>query len=114
MAVKIKDHLESGKPLSVFSDKSDGTYHGLNQEMRFLSAKPVIYAANISEEYLINQHPDITIISKIAKSENAEIVQISAQIESDLNQINDVERNDYMELLGNPIMPICSGIKILL
>jgi GTP-binding protein YchF len=100
MAVKIKDHLENGSPLAIFPDKLGVTYQGLNQEMRFLSAKPVIYAANIGEEYLINQHPDLTVIRKIAKSENAEVVQISAQIESDLNQINDAERNDYMELSG--------------
>jgi len=100
MAVKIKEHLETGHPLAVFQSKDDSCYQGLNQELRFLSAKPVIYAANIGEEYLNSQHPDLTMIRKIAGAESAEVVQISAQIESDLNQINQDERADYMEMSG--------------
>ena len=99
-AVKIKEHLENGDPLAIFPGKDDSSYLKLNQELRFLSAKPVIYAANISEEYLNDEHPDLTTIRKVAEGESAEVVQISAQIESDLNQINEDERADYMEISG--------------
>ncbi len=100
MAVKIKEHLENGHSLAIFPMEDDISYQKLNQELRFLSAKPVIYAANIGEDYLNKQHPDLTLISKIAEAENAKVVQISAQIESDLNQIDQDERADYMELSG--------------
>lgn len=100
IAVKIKEHLENGQSLAIFPSKDDISYQKLNQELRFLSAKPVIYAANIGEDYLNMQHPDLTMIEKIAEAENAKVVQISAQIESDLNQINEDERADYMELSG--------------
>ena len=100
LAGKIKEHLENGQSLAIFQQEDDSSYQKLNQEMRFLSAKPVIYAANIGEEYLNNEHPDLTMIRKIAESESAEVVQISAQIESDLNQINEDERTEYMELSG--------------
>jgi len=99
-AVKIKEHLENGDPLAIFPGEDDSSYLKLNQELRFLSAKPVIYAANIGEEYLNNEHPDLILIRKIAEGESAEVVQISAQIESDLNQINQDERADYMEISG--------------
>ena len=99
-AVKIKEHLENGDPLAIFPGEDDSSYLKLNQELRFLSAKPVIYAANIGEEYLNDEHPDLTTIRKIAEVESSAVVQISAQIESDLNQINEDERADYMELSG--------------
>ncbi len=99
-AVKIKEHLENGDPLAIFPGEDESSYLKLNQELRFLSAKPVIYAANIGEEYLNDEHPDLTTIRKIAEVESFAVVQISAQIESDLNQINEDERADYMELSG--------------
>jgi GTP-binding protein YchF len=93
-AGKIKEYLENGDPLAIFPGEDDSSYLKLNQELRFLSAKPVIYAANIGEEYLNNEHPDLILIRKIAEGESAEVVQISAQIESDLNQINTYNENE--------------------
>ena len=102
MAQNIADFLESGNPLSTFPERNDQKFKDLNQEMRFLSAKPVIYTANIGEEYLTADHPQIAVIQDIAKKEGAEWVQISALIESELNQLASNERADYMELSGIP------------
>ena len=102
MAERIGEFLESGKPLSIFPDKNESKFEELNREMRFLSAKPVIYTANIGEQYLSADHPQLSIIQEIASSENAKWVQISALIESELNTLSDAEKLDYMELAGIP------------
>ena len=102
MTERIGEFLESGKPLSVFPERSDPNFEELNREMRFLSAKPVIYTANIGEEYLSADHPQITVIQEIASNENAKWVQISAQIESELNLLSAEEKLDYMEMSGIP------------
>ena len=96
----LKSHLESGKPLSTFPSRDHPIFQELNQELRFLSAKPVIYGANIGEDYINSEHPDLEAIQKIASAENADLVQISAQLESDLNLLNDEERSEYMEMAG--------------
>jgi GTP-binding protein YchF len=100
MAGAIKDHLEKGSPLSNFAQKDDSCFLEINHELRFLSAKPVIYAANIGEDYLNIEHPDLRVIRAIAQAEKAELVQISAQIESDLNQLSETDRTEYMKISG--------------
>ncbi len=99
-AINIKTHLESGRPLSIFSSGDNSVFEALNQELRFLSAKPVIYAANIGEQYLAQEHPDLKVIKEIASSENAAWVQISAQIESELNELDNSERLEYQHAAG--------------
>ncbi len=102
MTVRIGEFMESGKPLSVFPEKSDPNFEELNRDMRFLSAKPVIYTANIGEEYLSADHPQIAVIQEIASNEDAKWVQISAQIESELNLLSNEEKLDYMEMSSIP------------
>jgi hypothetical protein len=100
MAEFVLAHLQSGEPLSIFEDRNHPDYIQLNQELNFLSAKPVIYAANIAEENLSSKHPALEEINEIAKKEGAEVVQISALIESELNLLEDDEKSDYMTLSG--------------
>lgn len=100
MAKRIQAHLEGGYPLVSFPGIDDPVFSTLNQELRFLTAKPVIFAANIGEEYLNNEHPDLKTIKKISQARNSEWLQISAQIEADLNTLSLEERSDYMALSG--------------
>jgi GTP-binding protein YchF len=102
MSEKIWSFLETGKPLSLFPERDDIRYLELNHELRFLSAKPVIYTANIGEKYLTEDHPQLAVIQEIAASEHAAWVQISALIEAELNLLNPAERQNYMELSGIP------------
>ena len=100
MSERIESFLENGLPLSMFPEKNDPKFSVINREMRFLSAKPVIYTANIGEEYLAVDHPQLSIIQEIAAKEGAKWVQISALIESELNALSGKEKSDYMELSG--------------
>lgn len=102
MTERIRKFLEAGKPLSIFPEKDNPKYAALNHEMRFLSAKPVIYTANIGEEYLATDHPQLSVIQEIASKEDAKWVQISALIESELNLLDNDEKQAYMELSGIP------------
>jgi len=99
-AESVLAHLQSGDPLSTFKERNQPDFIQLNQELNFLSAKPVIYAANIAEENLSSRHPALTEINEIAQKEGSEVVQISALIESELNLLEDDEKPDYMILSG--------------
>lgn len=99
-AERIQSHLERGSPLISFPEVGSAVFSDLNQELRFLTAKPIIFAANIGEDYLQKEHPALQIIEKIAQERGSEWVQISAQIEADLNTLNPEEKEDYMTLSG--------------
>jgi len=100
LAEKIRAHLEGGELLVSFPGAAAPGFRSLNQELRFLTAKPVIYAANIGEDYLNHEHPALDVIRNIAREKKSEWVQISAQIEADLNLLSAQEKADYMALSG--------------
>ena len=68
-----------------------------------LTTKPVIYAANIAEEDLGKPECEIKGLDRveaIAKSENAEIIVISAAIEEEIAQMSPDEKAEFIEGLG--------------
>ena len=44
MALKLQDYIGTGQPLWAFEGRNENAFIALNQEMRFLTAKPVVYA----------------------------------------------------------------------
>ena len=101
LADKIYAHLEAGKPARtcpVTDDEKevlDGWF--------LLTTKPVIYAANIAEEDLGKPESEIKGLDRveaIAKSENAEIIVISAAIEEEIAQMSPDEKAEFIEGLG--------------
>ncbi len=69
---------------------------------QLLSVKPILYAANLSEEELAdpNSNPHYKKLLDYATEENRLVVPICAQIEAELTQIEDEERLSYLESLG--------------
>lgn len=100
MVDELQTFLEIGKPLATFPYRSNPDYQDLNHELRFLSAKPVIYAANIGEKYLSTDHPQLNTIKTLADEQCASWVQISALIESELNLLDENDRAEYMSFSG--------------
>lgn len=66
--------------------------------LEFLTAKPIIYIFNISENQLKNHwQPDIVLRNKIGE---APYVAISAKIESELSELTEEEKKEYLKTLG--------------
>ncbi|HIK31658.1 MAG TPA: redox-regulated ATPase YchF [Oscillatoriales cyanobacterium M59_W2019_021] len=65
-----------------------------------LTAKPIIYAANVSEEDLAEGNDWVEQVRQLAATENAQVVIISAQVESELVELSEEERVDFLEALG--------------
>jgi GTP-binding protein YchF len=80
---------------------------GLNEEeqallkpLGLLTAKPIIYAANVSEDDLATGNSFAEAVAELAKKEGAETVRVSAQVEAELIELGNDERQDYLEGLG--------------
>ncbi|MBE9029702.1 redox-regulated ATPase YchF [filamentous cyanobacterium LEGE 11480] len=65
-----------------------------------LTRKPVIYATNVSDEELASGNEFVEKVRKVAADEGAEVVVISAQVESELVELPDEERLEFLESLG--------------
>ena len=106
----IKDTLvtlERGKSIRTLylTDKQKEIIRSLN----LLSSKPVIYVANVSEDDLIDDgasNPHVTKLRDFAYSEWAEVVVVSAQIETEIAQLPAEEKSEFLEDLGLN----CSGL----
>jgi obg-like ATPase 1 len=98
---KILDALENGKPArSVALNEEE---QELVKVLCLLTAKPMIYAANVSEDDLGTQGADnvhVQALKKKAAEENSDVVVISAQVEAELNELDPEEASEYLSDLG--------------
>lgn len=72
-------------------------------DLHLLSAKPIIYAANLSEDDLlagIGENPYYPVVEKIAQSEGAGCMPICAKIEEDIAGLSAAEKHEFLAELG--------------
>lgn len=72
----------------------------LIKHLNLLTAKPIIYATNVSEDDLATGNQYVEQVREVASQEEAKVVIISAQVESELIEIPEEERGDFLESLG--------------
>ena len=71
--------------------------------LNLLTCKPVIFAANVGEEDLADDgasNPHVAAVRKYAAENNCEVFVISAQIEQEIAELDDDEKQEYLEALG--------------
>ncbi|MBR6752956.1 MAG: redox-regulated ATPase YchF [Clostridia bacterium] len=101
LAKKVLTHLEQGKPARTcpLTDDEKETVKG----WFLLTTKPVIYAANISENDVGEGEEELEMVQKvkaIAADEAAEVLVISAQIEEEIAQMEPDEKAEFLEEMG--------------
>jgi GTP-binding protein YchF len=99
LAKHLKDYLESGRPIATYPDQNL-TFKNFNRDMRFLTAKPVIFAVNVDEEGLVEGSDCIEEVRQVAAEQNAEIIVLNAEMEAELIGLGDEERQEYLDLVG--------------
>ncbi len=72
----------------------------LIKNLGLLSRKPIIYAANVSEDDLATGNDWVESVRQIAQQEQAKVVIVSAQVESELVELSEEERKDFLGSLG--------------
>ncbi len=68
--------------------------------LELLTNKPIIYAANVSEDDLATGNNFVEKVQQIASSENAQVVIVSAQVEAELVELPEADKADFLESLG--------------
>ncbi|MGD1698393.1 redox-regulated ATPase YchF [Dapis sp. BLCC M229] len=95
---KLEAVLNEGKSVRMAGLNEDESF--LIKPLNLLTSKPIIYAANVSEDDLASGNDWVEKVRNIAAVENAQVVIISAQVESELIELPEEERADYLESLG--------------
>lgn len=99
---RIKEHLEENKMAKSFkpeNEDEEAWMAGYN----LLTAKPVIFAANVSEEDLADDgasNAGVQEVREFARREECEVFVVCAQIEQEIAELDDEEKKMFLEDLG--------------
>jgi GTP-binding protein YchF len=95
---RLKDMLGRGDPVRRATHSDDEVIW--LRSYNLLSAKPVLYVANVAEDMLGEPNPHVDAVRKIAAREGAKVVVISGQVEGEIAQLPKEERKEYLAGMG--------------
>src|SRR5512143_4212286 len=95
---RLKDMLSRGEPVRRATHSAEEV--AWLKSYNLLSAKPVLYAANVAEDMLDKPNPHVDAVRKIAAEEGAKVVVISGQVEGEIAQLPIEERREYLAERG--------------
>lgn len=99
---RVKAHLEDNKMAKSFVTDDEDEQEWL-ASYNLLTAKPVIFAANVSEDDLADDganNEGVKAVREYAVSEDCEVFVVCAEIEEEISQLDDDEKAMFLEELG--------------
>lgn len=102
MLERVKERLENDK-FAIGFETEDEDEEEFFKNLNLLTAKPVIYAANVGEEDLANDGADnagVQAVRGYAKETGSEVFALCAQIEEEISELDDEERQMFLDDLG--------------
>ena len=96
---KIKNNLENS--IINKDDFNEDDYLTFIKPLELITFKPVLYVCNVSENDLLDDNEYVTKVKEFASKENAEVILISAKIESEINELDSLEEKKiFLEDIG--------------
>jgi GTP-binding protein YchF len=95
---KLAAALNEGKSVRQISLNTEESE--IIKGLGLLTNKPIIYAANVSEEDLATGNNFVEKVREVAAIENAQVVIVSAQVEAELVELPEADKADFLESLG--------------
>ena len=94
---RLRDHLDAGKPVRSFDASEDDQIE--MGDLFLLTSKPTTYIANVAEDGF-EGNPALEAVQKLAQEEGAEVVAVCAAIESEIVQLDEDEKQEFLTDLG--------------
>ncbi|MDR8392383.1 redox-regulated ATPase YchF [Aliifodinibius sp. S!AR15-10] len=95
---RLREHLEQGNSARTFTE--DPEVRAAYKELFLLSEKPVLYACNVSEDDLDSGNELVEEVREIAAETDDEVVTFCAKIEEEIAELDEEERELFLEELG--------------
>jgi len=94
---KVQAHLDAGGMVRTLGLDDDQKY--LIRDLFLLTIKPTMYIANVNEDGFEN-NPYLDKVKAIADAEGSVVVAVCAAIEAELIELDDEERNEFLDEMG--------------
>ena len=95
---RVQAALDAGTPARVVPIAEEERRD--MRELQLLTAKPIMYVANVDEAALTHDNAHLTALRERAKAEGATVVPVCAAIEAEIAQLEEAERADFLKDLG--------------
>jgi len=96
---QIINHLQQGLPVRSLLAQLSKDNILLIKQLHLLTCKPVMYVANVAEDGF-SDNPYLDQVKDFASKQHAEVVTLSNKIEAELTELDEDERNEFLETLG--------------
>ena len=100
MAERLIEFLADGNLARNFDEADSEIYQTLNNEVRFLTNKEIIYGANTDEDGLLEDNDYVKALKAHADENNCELVKLCAKVEEELIGLEDDEAQEFLTELG--------------
>ncbi len=100
IAQELLKHLENEQPVSTFEDSDNEAFRQLVKDMRFLTAKEIMYGANVDEDGLSEDNEYVKALKDYASKHNREVIKLCAKIEEEMVEFDEEEKAEMLESLG--------------
>lgn len=97
---RLLNHLDAGNPASTFEAKDIELFHAAWHELGLLTAKKIIYCANVDEDSLLKDNEHVTRLKTFAAERGIEVVTICARIEEELQGLSEEDQKEMLSSYG--------------
>lgn len=95
---KSLDHLAQDKPLRTL--ELPGTEQKAISSFGLMTAKPILYVANVDEDDLQGQSPLVQQVRAVAEAAGAEVVPVCAKLEAEIAELEEPDRTEMLVSVG--------------
>lgn len=96
----LLEHLNDAKPAITFEVPEHEGFKQTWQELSLLTAKKVVYCANIDEAGLESESEHVTKLRELAQKKDAQLITICANLEADLQGLSEEEQVEMLASYG--------------
>ncbi|WP_456432724.1 redox-regulated ATPase YchF [Nitratifractor sp.] len=100
VARSLMEHFEAELPASTFPGREEEAYQTLERDLRFLTAKEIMYGANVDEEGLAEDNAYVRALRDYAAERDREVIKLCAKIEEEMVDFDDEEKKEMLASLG--------------
>jgi len=93
-------HLDAGNAASSYPDIEKDSIKQIDKELGLITAKEVIYVANVDEGGLSEDNDYVKQVAEYAAKKKCEVIKISAKVEEELVGLDDSERVEFLASYG--------------
>ncbi|MDO8260541.1 MAG: redox-regulated ATPase YchF, partial [Candidatus Magasanikbacteria bacterium] len=100
LAEELLEYLADGNLARNFPKSDTDEYKQLNNEVRLLTGKEIMYGANVDEDGLVEDSEFVIKLKDHAAKNNCELIKLCAKIEEELIGLEDEEAAEFLSSLG--------------